>query len=449
MRLRTITRRNPTTNDTSHFMTALPADHPDRRVVANEVHARPHDALEPPLRATHLAVVIAPGDRERELAHLAQLCSGYGVPPPGRHESHFSAQLADLRLKWERHTEFSSYTFLVPGLSPHPFSEPAGSLLPVGWVAGIPGRTVVAAHAKLVRASNAAPDLDFIAQYFEGNIPVGALIGDGTGSVFTDFRIQPDGHVRFLLQDFAFTPRQAGRMLQRVFEIESYRVMALLALPIARRLAPRLNEIEQALGLLTDAIAREAGSDETLLSELTKLAAEVENARNASEMRFSASRAYHDLVCTRIVELRERRVPGIQTIDAFMTRRLTPAIATCNSVSQRLRDLSERVAHASSLLSTRVEITRERQNQALLASMDRRARLQLRLQQTVEWLSVAAVTYYVAGLVGYVAKAFKSFGVRIDPDVAVGVAIPLVGILVGWAMHRVRHRLGGDASDPG
>ena len=193
-------------------------------------------------------------------------------------------------------------------------------------------------------------------------------------------------------------------------------------------------------------MARESGSDESLLGELTKLAAEVELARNASEMRFSASRAYHDLVRTRIAELRERRLEGIQTIEEFMTRRLTPAIATCTAVSQRLRDLSDRVAHASSLLLTRVEIARERQNQALLASMDRRARLQLRLQQTVEWLSVAAVTYYVAGLIGYASKALKTAGMTVNPDLATGVSIPVIGALVAWALHRTRRRLGAGPS---
>jgi uncharacterized membrane-anchored protein len=217
--------------------------------------------------------------------------------------------------------------------------------------------------------------------------------------------------------------------------------MALLALPIARRLAPQLLAMERALAALTEHIGRNDGTDEKLLGDLTRLAADVERSLAASQYRFGASRAYHDLVRARIAELRERRLPGIQTIDEFMTRRLAPAMATCASVSQRLRDLSERVAQASGLLSTRVEIAREQQNQALLASMDRRARLQLRLQQTVEGLSVAAVSYYVVGLVGYGAKALKAGGLSVDPDLAVGAAIPVVVLLVAWAVRRVRHRL--------
>jgi magnesium chelatase subunit I len=146
----------------------------------------------------------------------------------------------------------------------------------------------------------------------------------------------------------------------------------------------------------------------------------------------------------RIGELREKRLPGVPTIEEFMARRFRPAVATCATVSQRLHDLSERVAQASALLSTRVDITRERQNQALLASMDRRAKLQLRLQQTVEGLSVAAICYYVAGLVGYGAKGLKAGGLPLDADLLTGLSIPLVAVAVVLAVRRARQRVKAD-----
>ncbi|MBU2286840.1 MAG: DUF3422 domain-containing protein, partial [Gammaproteobacteria bacterium] len=253
--------------------------------------------------------------------------------------------------------------------------------------------------------------------------------------------IHPDGFVRFVVGNRSLTERQAGRTLQRLFEIEAYRMMALLALPIARRLAPRIAVIEASLTKLTAHIALEGGEDEALLQELTRLAAEIENCLSSSQFRFSACRAYHELVTTRIGELRETRLPGIQTIEEFMARRLTPAVATCATTSQRLHDLSDRVAQASALLSTRVDIARERQNQALLASMDRRAKLQLRLQQTVEGLSVAAIVYYVAGLLGYLAKAGKAAGFAVEPDLLVGLAIPLLACAVIFALRQARRRL--------
>ena len=231
-------------------------------------------------------------------------------------------------------------------------------------------------------------------------------------------------------------------MLQRLFEIESYRVMALLALPVARAHAPQIVAVERSLALLAEQLARDAGGDEVLLGRLTTLAADVESAIATSQYRFSASRAYYDLVRSRIAELHERALPGIQTIDEFMTRRLAPAMATCFSVSQRWRELSERVAQASGLLSTRVEIVREKQNQSLLAATARRAMLQLRLQQTVEGLSVAAITYYVVGLVGYVAKGLKASGLSIDPEVTIALAIPTVLLLVVFLLRRTRRKLG-------
>jgi uncharacterized membrane-anchored protein len=246
-----------------------------------------------------------------------------------------------------------------------------------------------------------------------------------------------------LLLDRRFTPRQAGRLVQRLFEIEAYRMMALLALPIARRQAPRILAIESSLASLTDAIAHNGDRDEALLGELTRLAAEVESGLAASQFRFGASRAYSDLVRTRIAELREHRIASMQTIEEFMARRLTPAMATCSSVSQRMRDVAERVARASALLSTRVDIARQRQNQALLASMERRAGLQLRLQQTVEGLSVAAITYYVVGLIAYLAKALHGAGLAVSPELVTGGSIPVVLALVALALRRIHRNIVG------
>ncbi len=421
---------------------SLPPDHPERVLLSNEVHARPHAALETPQRATYVAVVVDKDERGLEFVHLSALCKYFGAVPPSAGASHFSASMGPIQVRWERHAEFSGYTFLAPGESAQPFSEPTVALLPAGWLAAVPGKTIVAAHAMLVTSAEHATESEFVGAHFEHGVIVGAEIGDGAGFAFTDFHIYGDGYARFLVLDRHLVPRQAGRMLQRLFEIESYRVMALLALPIARAQAPRILAVEQSLAALTQQIAQDDGGDEALLGKLTMIAADVENTLVASQYRFSAGRAYYDLVRSRIAELQERPLAGIQTIGEFMTRRLAPAMATCVSVSQRLRELSERVAQASALLSTRVEIAREKQNQALLASMDRRARLQLRLQHTVEGLSVAAISYYVVGLVGYVAKGLKAAGFDVDPEISIALSIPAVILLIAFALRRARRRLG-------
>ncbi len=424
-----------------------PENHALRLELASEVHARPHEALRAPLRASYLAVLGDAVDRERELAHVAALCSDADVPPPRADAIHFSADLGRFRLRWERHTEFSSYTFLRLGAALDRFGDPAAAAVPAQWLQAIPGRTLVAAHAELLERGAPMPSASEISAAFGGNYVVGADIGDAAAAVFTDFRVHGDGFGRFLLIDRALSRYQAGRTLQRLFEIETYRMMALLALPIARQVSPRLDAMERQLAALAAEIATGAGGDEAVLEQLTRLAADVENVIGASRYRFSAMRAYDAIVAARIAELRERRLAGTQTIGEFMARRLAPAIATCESASRRLIELSERVARANELLATRVGVVRERQSQELLASMNRRARLQLRLQETVEGLSVAAITYYVVGLVGYAAKALKASGRHgVDPDVAVGIAIPIVALLAALGLRYVRRSIArGDA----
>ena len=434
------------------MVTRLPADHPERFSLAEEVHARPSEQLPTPARASYLAVVVDGDDRGRESAHLAKLCERFAVAAPARDANHFSARLGPMRLKWERHGEFSSWTMIAPGLETMPFAEPAASLLPEGWLRGLPGLTVMAAHAVIMEDPledpAQAPGATLLAHCFEDHVVVGAEVADGAALAYTDFKLHGDGCSRFLLFGRGLSPRLAGQILQRLCEIEAYRMMALLALPMARRQSPRIVAIEKSLATLTDGIAREEGADEALLQELTRLAAEVESGLSASQFRFGACRAYAELVRTRIQELREKRLPGFQTIGEFMARRFEPAVATCLTVSSRLHDLSERVAQASGLLSTRVDIARERQNQALLRSMERRARLQLRLQQTVEGLSVAAIVYYVVGLLGYISKGLKAGGLTLDADLVTALAVPLVAVLAITAVRRARRRVQADEAMP-
>jgi len=420
----------------------LPPGHPQRSTLNDEVHARPYQALQAPQRASYLAMLAPPEQREREFAHVAALCARYACAPPSPEASYFVADCGAFRLRWERHGEFSSYTVFEAGAGAEPFAQPAAQALPPAWVAALPGNLLVAAHVALLPGTAAHPDIEAISQHFSGNTLAGAEVADGGAAAFTDFRIHPDGFSRFLLLDRGMGRRRAGRVLQRLLEIETYRMFALLAFPVAREAAATLAVAERDLaGITEQMVAQNAADEPRLLDRLTRLAAAVESALAASSYRFGAARAYYGLVKHRIAELREQRIPGLQTIDEFMQRRLAPAMSTCESVARRQAELSERVARASDLLRTRVDIVREMQNQELLASMNRRARLQLRLQETVEGLSVAAITYYLVGLVGYAAKALKSAGYAVDPDIAMGIAIPVVALLAAVGIRYVRRSL--------
>jgi uncharacterized membrane-anchored protein len=438
----------------------FPEDHPQRLVLANEVHARPPLPTGSPSRGTCLAVLSDPQARDDELRHLESLAAKHGLAGPQPSASHFHLRLGDTSLTWERHGEFSTYLVAADGPSPTgstPQAAQATDSLPSSWLKAIPGQTMAIVHVEVSRAESVGlegedslQDLDArsatrheaLRTRFGHHPVVGSRVGGGLASVYTDFRIDADGCTRFWLVNRGFSDAQTGRFVQRLVELEVYRVLALLALPIARRHGPRIAAIETSLARLTDAMARPDGDDEKLLQELTQLAAEVESGIAASQFRFGACEAYDGLVRRRIAELGETRIPGLQTLDEFMGRRLAPAVATCANVSQRLRQLAERIGQTSNLLATRVGIERGHQNQALLASMDRRAKLQLRLQQTVEGLSVAAITYYVVGLLGYVAKGVQSAGwLNVSSDVVTAIAVPVVACTALLLLRLMRKRV--------
>jgi len=417
----------------------IPADHPLRLELNNEVHARPPEALAPPLRLTFLALYSDASQREREREHICSLARRYGAPEPPPGATHYSADLGPFRIKWERHTEFTRYKFIVGGPCGDPFGPAAIEAVPAEWLAEIPGEVMVAAHAALISVGADLPDFEALAaQHFAGNALVGASIAGGAGIALTDCRTH-DGFGRLLVFDRGMTPRQAGRMMQRLLEIDTYRLMALLALPVARSLTPALTTAERELAQITSTLAGASDSDEpALLDRLTRLEAGIESIESLHQYRFAAAAAYYELVQRRIEELRETRIQGMQNFREFTERRLAPAMNTCQAVSSRLDSLSQRVARATQLLSTRVDVSRERQNQRVLESMNRRAEAQLRLQESVEGLSVGAIAYDIVGLVGYAAKGLRGAGLDVNPDLAMGISIPVVVLIVALGMRKVR-----------
>ena len=279
---------------------------------------------------------------------------------------------------------------------------------------------------------------------FASNTVSGSRVTGGAADVWTDYQIHDDGFGWVLVRDIDLRMRQAGRLVQRLLDMESYRMMALLGLPSAREHGRELVRLDNELAELTGRIneLRDPAQERALLEALTRLAARVEHIVARTNARFSATRAYYGLIQRSIAQLREERLPGLQTFDEFVERRLAPAVRTCESVGDRLGALSTRVSRASDLLRTRIDIGIAEQNRDLLASMDQRARLQLRLQQTVEGLSIVVLSYYGVGLVGYLAKGLKGAGVPLDADLVTGIAVPVVVGLVFAGMHRLRRRLG-------
>ena len=227
-----------------------------------------------------------------------------------------------------------------------------------------------------------------------------------------------------VLYDAGMSDRQTGRMVQLLAEIETYRILALLALPLARSVLPRIGRVEASVAAAAERMTggSSLSDDQALLAELSGLAAET--ARIATEIgyRFAAARAYHTLVHQRIVDLRESRIEGLQTFAEFVGRRLDPALATCQAVETRKESLETRIARAGTLLRTRVDVALEEQNANLLRSMNRRATLQLRLQD--RWKGCRpSPRYYSIGLISYFLKAARIAGIHLDPET--GAAWPL------------------------
>jgi uncharacterized membrane-anchored protein len=362
---------------------------------------------------------------------------------PGARATHFAADLGAFALRFERHSEFARYTFVTPCTDADPFGPTALDRVPADFVRALPGRVIVAAHGALIAdGPDTADDEAIAARWFDGNALVGSGVGDDAAIALTDFRIRDDGFSRFLVLDRRTSPRQAGRIVQRVLEIDTYRMMALLALPVARDLTTFFADCERELSQVTAVLESAGHEDEAaLLDRLTWLEAQIQTRTADAEYRFSAAAAYYEIVQRRIAELRERRIPGMQTFGEFTERRLAPAMNTCRTAASRQEALSRRVGRANQLLATHVSITRERQNQALLESMDRRSKAQLRLQQTVEGLSVAAITYYVVGLIGHAVAGLDALGYRVPPELVMGLSIPLVAGLAAVGIHRIRRAI--------
>ena len=426
---------------------SLITQHPQRIRLHNEVHERPPEPLSAPLAITHIAMVCDAAQLQQSREHLANLLRDHHLPEPGADSTHLRMDLGPFRLRWELHTEFVSWTFThALGTERFDARHPSGALevLPQDWLAALPGQCLVALH---LWGLDEGPrlGLEHARELLNEEHLVGSSVAGGEAQVYTDFCTHADGFSRMLvLLTGTMTPRRLGRLVQRLLEIETYRMAALMGLPAARKATAMLGTAEQELATLADAI-RSARRDEEpqLLDRLTRLAGQVEGGYAATHSRFSASAAYFELVEKRIQEIAETRLPGLQTIAEFMARRLSPARSTCEWATRRQEALSQRISRVSNLLRTRVEIEQQLSSQDLLATMNRRQDLQLKLQATVEGLSVAAITYYTVGLISYVAKGAQKIGWPLSVELTTAVSVPLVALAVWWSMRRVHRSIAG------
>lgn len=416
-------------------------DHPLRYALVNELHARPFPVLDVPSQAVYVAIKeptnAAGRDRAADLAHLTALLDRHAAPHPQPGATHYTHALGKHVLKWESHTEFVTYSAFSSGLSERPYDPHAASVFTPGWIEAAPGKRIAALLIRIEVMPEDPAAIDArIDDWFVGESLTCSIVVDGAAVIATDFQIDPAGFMRFAVFVRPGTgSRRVGRIVQRLCEIETYRAMSMLGLGRVRELGVRLNVIDPKLSDLVSAMSDDASRAETALHELLVISAELESLAVQMSFRFGATAAYEAIVNQRIEVLRETRFQGRQTFGEFMMRRYDPAMRTVKSAESRLGQLAARAQRAAELLRTRVDVERSAQNQRLLESMDRRADLALRLQHTVEGLSVVAISYYAFQLLRYVVQPVAE-GIWHLPEPVVEAALVPVVVLTVWALLR-------------
>jgi uncharacterized membrane-anchored protein len=415
--------------------------HPLRAAILGEVHARPFTPIALASRVIHFAFDTSGAQAQADRTNLVAFCESRGLTSPSPAEKHHRAPFGTTVLRWEQHSEFTTYTWEMPSdPAATPFHPDAATLASPMRLVPQPGPLLVAVDLHLLKEDlpRTAPE-----RLFDNASLAVAENSDGAAIYATDFQPGPSGFVRILVADRTMSPDRAGALVQRVIELETYRTLALLGLPEAQRLTPSIAAAERRLVEVTERMRRagDLAANHRLLDELTALAAEVEAGAAASVFRFGASRAYEEIVEQRLQTIGERKVGGLPTWSSFLARRMRPALRTCVTIDARQSSLSLKLARAANLLRTRVDVELEQQNQELLKSMNARTRLQLRLQATVEGLSVAAITYYVVGLFGYMVKAAHDSGhLGPEPSIVTAAFVPIAAFAIWWTVRRIRRK---------
>ena len=420
-------------------------DHPLRHATASELHARPFPHISAPARAAFFAYTSAQNDSGRREAadreHFLRLLDHYGLAHPADTESHFFGQLGEVWIKWECHTEFVTYTAFVDDLSDCAFDGSEFSIFPAEWQADLPGTTLSSTSIRVEEDQDTQSIKNKLEDWFVSESFAASRVLDSAAVIAGDYRMDDNGNMRFAVFVPASTGRRrVGRIVQRLNEIEVYKTMSMLGLMRARALSVELNSVDTNLSALVADLADDKVPAEDNLNGLLKLSADLEGHSAAVAYRFSASKAYAAIVAQRIEVLRETQFEGRQTFREFMMRRFDPAMRTVQALDSRLQDLISRAIRTGDLLRTRVEVERQTQNQELLSSMNRRADAQLRLQRTVEGLSVVAISYYATGLSLYVLAPFSGL-IGLSKGVLTAAVVPLVVGAVYLALRQIRKRI--------
>jgi len=412
-----------------------------REMAVDEVHARPFHLVRSPRRFFHFAFQTDAAASRAAVEALSLWCGAHDLPQPLREARHHRIVRGDMALRFESHAEFCTYTFGFAGESEAWFAPAATDMMDFTAFLPQPGPLVVAIDLHLVKIPSLDTASAGLEQMFDVTSLAACKVARGAGIVATDFRCVDDGFVRILIGDLSLSPYRAGALAQRLMEIETYRTLALMGLPVAQSLSPAVQHVEDSLTRMARTMTKIAGltADRSLLDELTGLAAQLEADAASANFRLGASAAYDEIVGQRLEAIGQEPWEDYSSLSAFLQRRMGPAMRTCQMLQQRQARLSEKLARATNLLRTRVDVAIEEQNRDVLHAMNERTRLQLRLQQTVEGLSVAAISYYVVALIGHVCEGLAEImPLPLSPPVLTALSVPLVIMAIALVVRRIR-----------
>ncbi|MCB9992335.1 MAG: DUF3422 domain-containing protein [Hyphomicrobiaceae bacterium] len=370
-------------------------DHPFRREISDEIHARPIILIGLPSRVRRLVFQQnSPHQVAATFDAFSAYCVAEAIDPPRPYSRQHSFERDGMTISWEFHTEFITVSWVSAIKDEMAMPDNIGLQL-------LDGFSLVTAARVDVMAEKSIPDA-----LIPGFSPVSfchARVDDGRAEIATDFRTDADGFVRFELAAGNVSDRRRAILARRLLEIETYAKMALLSLPPTRAASGELNGLEQSV---SDCIRKlpdiaDIAAAKMAMDNLNALSLKLGALGESLNYRIAAAQAYGTVLSERLAALRDVSTGAGSSISQYLNNRVNPAIRTIIAFEKRLDIASEKVARAVAMLNARNGLELEIQNSEILNTISKTAQSQFRLQKTVEGLSAIAISYYLIGILSY------------------------------------------------
>lgn len=210
--------------------------HQLRATMLREVHARPFAAIEAPRRVIHFAFMTDAEHADRDRAAFTTFCESRGQRGPDLQSKYHKLELADCTLRWEQHTEFTTYSWGFSSTDKHPFDTPPTKYMRIMDVLPQPGPHLVSVDLHYLQGKSSTS----WRSVFDISSLAACQTLDGTAIAATDFGVTTDGFVRVLVLGDKLEASRAGALILQLLELETYRSLSLVGLPIAQTLQPKI-----------------------------------------------------------------------------------------------------------------------------------------------------------------------------------------------------------------